>query len=184
VPGGTQLALALDLPAPPPLRELTRWERVVADYSTSGVTASDHAMAILRPRLRGVTVSDQLGELRDRSRVAVGGMVVARQRPSTAGGIVFLLLEDERGSINIVVPPQVYERHRQLVRAEPLLLIEGLLECPPAAGGAISVLARRIASLEALTDETPAADVVELKPAASLRAVAPPVQSFAAGRRR
>ena len=53
----------------------------------------------------------------------VGGLVVARQRPGTAGGVVFVLLEDEHGVINLIVPPTVYERHRLAVRTEPLLLV-------------------------------------------------------------
>ena len=55
-------------------------------------------------------------------------MVVARQRPETAKGIVFMLLEDERGIVNLIVPPPVYERHRALVRAAPLLRAKGKLE--------------------------------------------------------
>ena len=55
-------------------------------------------------------------------------MVVARQRPETAKGIVFMLFEDERGTVNLIVPPSVYERHRALVRAAPLLRARGRLE--------------------------------------------------------
>ena len=55
-------------------------------------------------------------------------MTVARQRPSTANGIVFMLLEDEHGQVNLIVPPQVYDRHRATVRAEPLVLARGRYE--------------------------------------------------------
>jgi DNA polymerase III alpha subunit len=55
-------------------------------------------------------------------------MVVARQRPETANGIVFMLLEDERGNVNLIVPPPVYDRHRALVRSAPLLRAKGKLE--------------------------------------------------------
>ena len=55
----------------------------------------------------------------------IGGLVVARQRPGTAKGIVFLLIEDEFGTVNLIVPPPVYERHRLLVRTEPLVLARG-----------------------------------------------------------
>ena len=58
----------------------------------------------------------------------VGGLVVARQRPGTAKGVVFLLLEDETGTVNLIVPPQVYERDRLTVRTEPLVVAEGMLE--------------------------------------------------------
>ena len=137
--------------------------------------------------------------------VTIGGLVVARQRPGTAKGIVFLLLEDEFGTINLIVPPPVYERHRLAVRTEPLLLAWGKLEKLPMAGGAINVYVRGLRPLAAPTSV--GADVVPLPergappaqpdaapaeageaPAdgalADFRGVAPAVQSFAAGRRR
>ena len=55
-------------------------------------------------------------------------MAIARQRPATANGVVFMLLEDELGQVNLIVPPPVYEQHRALVRGEPLLLARGRLE--------------------------------------------------------
>jgi error-prone DNA polymerase len=116
--------------------------------------------------------------------VRVGGLVVARQRPGTANGIVFVLLEDEFGTVNLIVPAQLYERHRLIVRTEPLMLAEGKLERLPAAGGAISVLVDRVASIAA--PDRPPAEVTELPSgeAEDFRAVAPPVMSFASGRRR
>jgi error-prone DNA polymerase len=123
--------------------------------------------------------------------VRIGGLVVARQRPGTAKGIVFILLEDELGTINLIVPPPVYERHRLLVRSEPLLLAEGRLERLPQAGGAINVYVRALQPLVAPGEDV--GDVVALAErraaeaaaaAADFRGVAPAVQSFAAGRRR
>ena len=64
----------------------------------------------------------------DRAQVQIAGMVVARQRPSTANGVVFMLLEDEYAQVNLIVPPQVYERFRAVVRDEPLLLARGRYE--------------------------------------------------------
>ena len=55
-------------------------------------------------------------------------MAVARQRPATANGVVFMLLEDEEGQVNLVVPPPVYDRYRAAVRGEPLLLARGRFE--------------------------------------------------------
>jgi error-prone DNA polymerase len=72
-------------------------------------------------------------------------MVVARQRPETAHGIVFMLLEDERGTINLIVPPPVYERHRAVVRAAPLIRARGRLERRE---GAVNVLVAELAELE------------------------------------
>jgi error-prone DNA polymerase len=127
----------------------------------------------------------------------MGGQVVARQRPGTAKGVVFLLIEDEVGTVNLVVPPPLYERRRLTIRTEPLILVEGRLERLPAAGGAINVLVTDAFPLEA--PDRPLAEVKEFSPldeaerrrledeqarATDFRAVAPPVMSFASGRRR
>jgi error-prone DNA polymerase len=199
VPGGTQLALALDAGDAPVLRGLGRWETLLADYATSGVTLNDHALAILRPRLPAVTTSAALSGARHGAQVTVAGLVVARQRPETASGVVFMLLEDEYGPINLIVPPALYERRRHLVQAEPLILAHGRLERPPAGGGTINVLVRDLRTLDEELAGIAAAPVAhlperEVEPpveqvesrvaAAGFRAVAPPVQSFGGGRRR
>jgi error-prone DNA polymerase len=208
VPGGTQLALPLDLPAPPKLRGLSAWESMLADYGTTGLTTSAHPMALLRERLPADAVtSRELGTLEHGARVRAGGLVVARQRPGTANGIVFVLLEDEHGTINLIVPPEVYERHRLTVRTEPLMFVEGKLERLPAAGGAINVLVDRASQIVApdqlvaevkdfsmlderelarvRADATAAAErAAAANEAEDFRTVAPPVISFAAGRRR
>jgi error-prone DNA polymerase len=145
--------------------------------------------------------SRELETLPHGQRVKVGGLVVARQRPGTANGIVSILLEDEFGTINLIVPAKLYESHRLIVRTEPLTLAEGKLERLPAAGGAISVLVDKVGSIVApdrvvaevkdfsLLDERERARKQAAGPAQSqdpedFRAVAPPVMSFAAGRRR
>ncbi|HEY5190163.1 MAG TPA: DNA polymerase III subunit alpha, partial [Solirubrobacteraceae bacterium] len=204
VPGGTQLTLPLDLPAPPGLRPLSEWEAMLADYGTTGLTVGAHPMALLRGRLPGAAVTSRdLETLTHGRRVTIGGMVVARQRPGTASGVVFILLEDEHGTINLIVAPKIYERHRLLVRTEPLLLVSGKLERFAAAGGAINVLVDRIGPIDApdqiladvkdfsMLDEQVRRGLAEQQAAASghggaedFRAVAPPVMSFASGRRR
>jgi error-prone DNA polymerase len=156
-------------------------------------------MALLRSRLPAGSIdSRELVTLAHGSRVRIGGLVVARQRPGTAGGVVFVLLEDEFGVVNLIVPPAVYERHRLTVRTEPLLLVEGRLERHAQAGGAINVLVNRVdqvaapGGLVAQVQDFSAADErvrAEEQAAAGgdvdeFRAVAPPVMSFAAGRRR
>jgi error-prone DNA polymerase len=150
VPGGVQLALPLDLPVPPPLRELSAWESMAADYATSGLTTHIHPLALLRDNLPdGAVTSLELERLAHGTRVKVAGLVVARQRPGTAGGIVFVLLEDEHGTINLIIPSQLYERHRLIVRTEPLMIVEGKLERFAAAGGSINVLVDRLDSIVA-----------------------------------
>ena len=158
VAGGTQLALPLDLPAPPSLRDLSAWESMLADYGMTGLTTYDHPLALLRERLPAdVATSRDLETRAHGQRARVAGLVVARQRPGTANGIVFVLLEDEYGTINLIVPPPVYERHRLTVRTEPLVLVEGKLERFAAAGGAINVLVQRIAPIA--TPDRPLAEV-------------------------
>jgi error-prone DNA polymerase len=150
VPGGTQLALPLDLPAPPELAPLSEWQRMLADYGATGLTTRAHPLALLRSRLpRDVVSSRDLRRLDHRSRVRIGGLVVARQRPGTASGIVFVLLEDEFGTVNLVIPPAIYERHRLVVRTEPLMLVGGTLERLAAAGGAINVLVDTVGAIDA-----------------------------------
>jgi error-prone DNA polymerase len=181
---------------------------MVADYATTGLTLGPHPIALLRESLPANTASARdIAVLPHGTQVRAAGLTVARQRPATANGVVFLLLEDEFGTINLIVPPEVYERHRLIVRTEPLMLVEGRLEKHPAAGGAINVLVRSLRSIQ--VPEERAAQVVSLldrlestapstfEPAAGekgpgasaagladLRGVVPAVQSFAAGRRR
>ena len=127
--GHAQLALPLPLPAPPDLRPLDSWERIVADYSSTGVTLGEHPMEVLRPELGpGPVRTEHLVVTADRSEIQVAGMVVARQRPATAKGVVFMLLEDEVGVANVIVPPPVYERCRLAVRTASFALVTGRLE--------------------------------------------------------
>jgi error-prone DNA polymerase len=88
-----------------------------------------HPLELLRPHLPPeVASSIDLDRYEHCQPIAVAGMVVARQRPATANGIVFMLLEDEHGQMNLVVRPTVYDRFRAIVRAEPLLLARGRFE--------------------------------------------------------
>jgi error-prone DNA polymerase len=128
--GVVQLALPLEPTAPvPELPRQTDWERMLADYGMTSLSVGPHPLELLRQHLPVGTVgTGELHDLPDRSEVAVAGMAIARQRPATANGVVFMLLEDEVGQVNLIVPPPVYERYRPLVRGEPLLLARGRLE--------------------------------------------------------
>ena len=113
----------------PELPEETPWERMLADYRTTSLSVGVHPLELLRPHLPvEVVTSLDFDHLEDKAPVAIAGLVVARQRPATANGVVFMLLEDEYGQVNLVVPPPVYERFRALVRGEPLLLARGRFE--------------------------------------------------------
>jgi error-prone DNA polymerase len=127
--GSRQLVLPLEPTAPTPaLPAQTDWERMLADYRHTSVSVGIHPLELLRPHLAGVVSSAELAEVPHGAHIAVAGMAVARQRPSTAKGIVFMLLEDEHGQLNLIVPPQVYEEHRAVVRGEPLILARGRFE--------------------------------------------------------
>jgi error-prone DNA polymerase len=125
-----QLPLELDpTTETPALRDLTRWERMLADYRHTSMSIETHPLTLLRSHLPAGTLSSaELHAERHGRQVAFAGMTVARQRPSTAKGIVFMLLEDEHGQVNLIVPSAVYERHRATVRAEPLILARGRYE--------------------------------------------------------
>jgi error-prone DNA polymerase len=128
--GNRQLALPLEPTAEiPELPEQTSWERMLADYRHTSLSVGIHPLELLRPHLpAAVATSAELPELPNGALIELAGLAVARQRPSTANGIVFMLLEDEHGQANLIVPPPVYERYRAIVRGEPLLLARGKLE--------------------------------------------------------
>jgi error-prone DNA polymerase len=124
-----QMALPLDPPRAPELKPLDEWQRMIADYRSIGITLDEHPMGLMREDLEAeILNSVDLEKAENGDTVAVAGMVVARQRPGTANGIVFMLLEDERGTVNLVVPPPVYEECRAAVRAAPLVRAKGRLE--------------------------------------------------------
>ncbi|MFN8151784.1 MAG: error-prone DNA polymerase [Solirubrobacterales bacterium] len=184
--GGEQLPLPLPVPPAPALAEQTPWERVTADYAASGVSLAEHPLQLLRPDLHEGTVTCAgLERIADGSSLHVAGLLVARQRPATAKGVMFLLIEDETGVANVIVLPPVYERHRLVVRTAPLITIAGRLERRE---GVINVVADAVERLE--RPDAPLADVHSIepdpvretgKPLAELDAVLPAAHSF--GRR-
>ena len=151
-----QLALPLPLPAPPDLRPLDSWERIVADYASTGVTLEEHPMAVMRPHLdRPLRTTGELATTADGARIAVGGLVVARQKPATARGVVFMLLEDELGVVNVIVPPPVYESCRLAVRTAAFAVVEGKLERREGVTNLVASVVERL--------ETPAAASAEVR---------------------
>lgn len=175
---GEQLPLPIDPAAAPPLPLPDRLDRVIAEYEATGVSTGWHLMTLVRPALPPGTLTAQaLKAARHGTTVTVGGMVVARQRPATAGGIVFLLIEDETGPINVIVRPDLYESHRALVRADPLLVVTGRLE---RRDRVINLLATGIQSAR-----LPSREPVPLEQpvAARVRDAVPAAQNFAQGRR-
>ncbi len=162
-PRGEQLALPCDASPAPALRELGDWELVVADYESTGMTIDTHPMSLIRPQLPGdPETSETLWRLPTNTRVAVAGMVVARQRPATAKGIVFMLLEDEWGTINLIIPPPAYDSNRMAVRTAPFVHVAGRLE-------------RRDANMNVVVDEIRRLERPDL-PLAPVRTIEPHAQ--------
>ena len=105
-------------------------ERLVADFHGSGMTAGPHPMSYCRARLDSMNVKRacDLARIRDGEYTRVAGCVIARQRPGTAKGFVFLSLEDETGIANVIVRPDLYEKNRMIINREKFLRVEGVLQ--------------------------------------------------------
>ncbi len=131
---------------PAVIPEATAAEEVAADYATTGLSERAHPMALIRPTLaaRQVRTARELLRMRDRDAVEVAGLVIVRQRPETASGIVFMSLEDETGISNLVVMPDVYEQFRPLVRGASFLVAQGRVE---RTGQVVNVRVRSLAPL-------------------------------------
>ncbi len=121
-PAGSEPAVALPT--------LGAFGEVVADYRTTGLSLKAHPLKFLRPQLdqRRITPAWRLASIKDGRFLRVAGLVLVRQRPSTAKGITFVTLEDETGVINLIVRPDVWERHHQAARAATVLLAHGILQ--------------------------------------------------------
>jgi error-prone DNA polymerase len=162
---GRQLSLAFEQQPAPDLQEPEDWARVAAEYGTIGMTLEGHPMALARRELpRRVLTAAEALDLPDRSSAEVAGLMVARQRPETANGVYFVLIEDETGTLNLVVPPPVAARHRLLIRTATIIRARGRIETSE---GVVNLVA---ASLAEVQPQDPA-----------VKTVAPPKHSF--GRR-
>jgi len=145
--GRRQLELALNHPHEQlAFGGLTPHERLLAEYATLGFSASGHPLSLVRNALPpGLTLNRDLDDLKAGVKCQVAGLVVARQRPETAKGIVFLLVEDETGMTNVIVRPDVYDRYRAAVRGEPFVLVTGKLAKDD---GTVNVLAEKVEGLK------------------------------------
>jgi error-prone DNA polymerase len=113
-----------------PLQPMTAEERLVADFRGTGMTTGPHPMAYHRASLKkqGIRSASELRAIPDGTWVRIAGSVIARQRPGTAKGFVFLSLEDETGISNAIITPQLFERDHVVVVHQQFLLIEGPLQ--------------------------------------------------------
>jgi error-prone DNA polymerase len=116
----------------PPLAEV---EQLRFDYARLGLSVDDHPMRHLRARMkkRGVVTSAELFYLRHGAAVKVAGLVLSRQRPMTASGVVFVTLEDEFGMMNLILTPTIFDRSYRIAVHARLLLVQGKVERTPRA---------------------------------------------------
>jgi len=140
-----------------PLQPMTAEDRLVADFRNTGMTVGPHPLSYHRQQLRreGILSAADLQHLSDGVEVRVAGSVIARQRPGTAKGFVFLSLEDETGISNAIITPQLFQRDHVVIVHQQFLLIEGRLQNQD---NVISVKAERIRPLFVTRAETTSHD--------------------------
>lgn len=114
----------------PMLRLPSVAEEVLADYQSTGLSVKQHPLALLRTELarRGLCTGAELWQRRSGSVAHVAGLVIGRQRPGTATGVIFVSLEDETGLINVVVWASVAEQQRQALLNSRLLMVSGIVQ--------------------------------------------------------
>jgi len=120
------IELGDELPELPPL---SRAEQLVLDYETTGVAVKDHAMNVVRPRLPAHYKSARdLNDVPHGTRVSTAGMVICRQRPGTASGVVFVTMEDETGFVNLILWAKTFEKMRHVATTSSMLVAHGKVE--------------------------------------------------------
>jgi len=131
----------------PQMPVMTAIEETLADYSATSITTGPHVMAHLRQSLksRGILSAADLADAPNGSWTKVAGVVIVRQRPGTAKGLLFLTLEDETGIANAMVTPQIFQANRGLLHRAQILMVEGPLQKQD---GVIHVLGRRFTELK------------------------------------
>jgi len=128
------------------LPEFTELEEMKADYEVQGFPLKYHPMQLLRKEISrdGLLKSSEIAQLFPDTQVKMAGYVITRQRPATAKGFAFMTLEDEEGTVNVVVKPRIYERYRQVFRLEPLIVVEGAIQ---ERDGNLNIVANRLTPL-------------------------------------
>jgi error-prone DNA polymerase len=129
--------------APAILPAMPLSEHVVNDYQTIRLSLKAHPMHFLREHYAGrkFVTADELKTIRDGKRLSIAGLVLIRQRPGSAKGVVFITLEDETGVANLVVWPDVFEKQRKIVMGARLMAVHGVVQSEE---GVIHVVARRL----------------------------------------
>jgi error-prone DNA polymerase len=120
------------------------FERLNADYAGTTLTTGPHPMALIRERVPHLWRATDLESARSGAYLAIGGMVICRQRPGTAKGVVFISVEDETGVANAIVSAELFEQLRLRISEEAYLEIRGVLQ---KMDGVIHVKARELLPL-------------------------------------
>ena len=113
-----------------PLQPMNHEERIIADFHGTGLTVGPHPMAYHREAMNklGVRRASDLRNIPNGKRTRIGGCVIARQRPGTAKGLMFMSIEDETGIANAIVMPDLLHKNRMLLISENFLMVEGILQ--------------------------------------------------------
>ena len=161
-----------DGPPPAALPVMAASEEVVGDYETIRLSLKAHPMSFLRERARraGAITTKAIDDVPDGRRIAVAGVVLVRQRPGSAKGVVFMTIEDETGIANAVVWPKVFDKFRPQVMGARMVLIRGKVQRAPDSEG-------RVTHIVAETIEDRSADLSLLSDAAPLK----PAMAYADG---
>ena len=145
-----------ELPEPDaqsPLQIMNHEERLVADFNGTGLTIGPHPMQYRREEMKklGIYRASDLPQIPNGRRLRVGGCVIARQRPGTAKGMMFMSLEDETGIANAIIAPDLLQKNRVLLVSERFLMVEGILQNQD---NVIHIRAERVAPLRVTQAET------------------------------
>lgn len=142
------LALFPESRVPDALPAFSAPQLTEADYRLTGLSLNGHPMRHIRPLLtpNGVRTAREIHTMQDGESIAHAGLVICRQRPGTAKGFVFLTLEDETGTINVVITPQRFEQQALLISRTPLLLVRGVLQVE---SGVYNIRAKTFTALSA-----------------------------------
>jgi error-prone DNA polymerase len=140
-----------------PLAAMTDEERLVADFRATGLTVGPHPMQYRRAEMKrmGIYRASDLAQLPNGRRLRIGGCVIARQRPGTAKGMMFMSLEDETGIANAIVAPDLLQKNRVLLISERFLMIEGILQNQD---NVIHIRAEKVSPLRVTRAETASHD--------------------------
>ena len=142
--------------APVALPAMAEGGQVVQDYRSTGLSLRRHPVAFLRGEMaaRGMLANEGLARQRNGRRATIGGLVLVRQKPGSAKGVMFITLEDETGVANIIVWPALFEQQRRLILSARMMAVRGQVQHE---GGTVHLIA------EALSDLTPLLDTVGIR---------------------